>query len=87
MQNLLFDFISKYISLTEDEKNAILSLDIFRSVKKGTTLLEQGQKSKDSYFVLKGCIRVYYIIDGEEKTTAFYTELDALTPHCVIVTI
>ena len=84
MQNLLFDFISKYISLTEDEKNAILSLDIFRSMKKGTTLLEQGQKSKDSYFVLKGCIRVYYIIDGEEKTTAFYTELDALTPHCVI---
>jgi len=25
-----------------------------------------------------------YIIDGEEKTTAFYTEMDALTPHCVI---
>ncbi|MCA0446129.1 MAG: cyclic nucleotide-binding domain-containing protein [Bacteroidetes bacterium] len=84
MQDLLFGFISKYISLTEDEKNAIVSLDIFRSFKKGTTLLGEGQKSKDSYFVLKGCIRVYYIIDGEEKTTAFYTEMDALTPHCVI---
>jgi hypothetical protein len=34
--------------------------------------------------VLKGCIRVYYIIDGEEKTTAFYTEMDVLTPHCVM---
>jgi CRP-like cAMP-binding protein len=84
MQDLLFDFISKYISLTEDEKNAILSLDIFRSVKKGTTLLKEGQKSQESYFVLKGCIRVYYIINGEEKTTAFYTELDALTPHRVL---
>lgn len=84
MQDILFDFISKYISLTEDEKNAIVSLDIFRSVKKGTTLLEAGQKSKDSYFVLKGCIRTYYIIDGEEKTTAFYTEMDPLTPQCVI---
>jgi CRP-like cAMP-binding protein len=84
MKNLLFDFISKYISLTDDEKNAILSLDIFRSVKKGTILLEEGQKSKESYFVLKGCIRTYYIIDGEEKTTAFYTEMDAFTPHCVI---
>jgi len=83
MQDSLFDFISKYISLTDDEKNAILSLDLFHSVKKGTTLLEKGQKSKESYFVLKGCIRVYYIIDGEEKTTAFYTEMDALTPHCV----
>ena len=84
MQDLLFGFISKYISLTEDEKNAIISLDIFHSFKKGTTLLKEGQKSKDSYFVLKGCIRVYYIIDGEEKTTAFYTEMDALTPPCVI---
>lgn len=83
MQDILFDFISKYISLTEDEKNALLSLNLFHSVKKGTVLLKEGQKSKESYFVLKGCIRVYYIIDGEEKTTAFYTELDALTPHCV----
>ena len=84
MQDLLFDFISKYVSLTEEEKNAIISLDIFRSVKKRTTLLKEGQKSKDSYFVLKGCIRTYYIKDGEEKTTAFYTEMEALTPPCVV---
>lgn len=84
MENTLFDFISKYISLTDDEKSALLSLDLFRSVKKGTTLLKEGQTSNESYFVLKGCIRSYYIIDGEEKTTAFYTEMDALTPHCVL---
>jgi CRP-like cAMP-binding protein len=83
MKNTLFDFISKYISLTEEEKNALLSLDLFRTVKKGTILLKEGERSLNSYFVLKGCIRVYYIIDGEEKTTAFYTEMDALTPHCV----
>jgi CRP-like cAMP-binding protein len=84
MKNILFDFISKYISLTEDEKNAIATLDIFLSVKKGTTLLKAGQKSKESYFVLKGCIRSYYVLDGDEKTTAFYTEMEALTPPCVI---
>ena len=84
MQDILFNFISKYVSITEDEKNVLLSLDLFHTVKKGTILLEEGQKSNNSYFVLKGCIRSYYIIDGEEKTTAFYTELDALTPHCVV---
>ncbi|HEX4957145.1 MAG TPA: Crp/Fnr family transcriptional regulator [Lacibacter sp.] len=84
MQNKLFGFISKYITLTEDEKNVLLSLNLFHSVKKGTILLKEGQHSKESYFVLKGCIRTYYIIDGEEKTTAFYTEMDVLTPHCVI---
>lgn len=84
MQDILFEFISKYISLTEEEKNAIVSLDIFRSVKKGMILLKGGQKSKDSYFVLNGCIRTYYVLDGEERTTAFYTEMEALTPPCVI---
>ncbi|OIN55436.1 Crp/Fnr family transcriptional regulator, partial [Arsenicibacter rosenii] len=84
MKNILFDFISKYISLTEDEKNAIVSLDIFYPVKKGTILLREGQKSKESYFVLKGCIRTYYVLEGDEKTTAFYTETEVLTPPCVI---
>lgn len=84
MQDILFGFISKYVSLTEEEKNAILSLDLFHSVKKGTVILKEGQKSNESYFVLNGCIRTYYIIDGEEKTTAFYTELEGLTPHCAI---
>ena len=83
MQDILFDFISKYISLTEEEQNAIVSLDLFRSVKKGTTLLKEGQNSQEEYFVLKGCIRKYYIIDGEEKTTAFFTEMEGLVPHCV----
>ncbi len=84
MQGILFDFISKYVSLTDDEKNAILSLDLFHSVKKGTVLLKEGQKSKNSYFVLKGCIRTYYVLDSEEKTTGFYTEMEAYTPPCVI---
>ncbi len=84
MQELLFEFISKYVELTEDEKNAIVSLGIFRSIKKGTTLLKEGQQSNEGYFVLKGCIRIFYIIDGEEKTTAFYTEMEDMTPHCVI---
>lgn len=84
MQDILFNFISKYVTLTDDEKNAILALDIFHSVKKGTTLLKEGQKSNDNYFVLQGCLRKYYMIDGEEKTTAFFTEMEALTPHCVM---
>lgn len=84
MQDILFDFLSKYVSLTDEEKNAIVSVDIFHSIKKGTVLLEEGQTSKENYFVLKGCIRSYYVINGEEKTTAFYTEMEAFTPHCVV---
>lgn len=84
MQELLFDFISKYISLSEDEKKALISLDMFRSFNKDTVLLKEGQVSKEGYLVLKGCIRTYYIINGEERTTGFYTEMESLTPQCVI---
>lgn len=83
MHELLFDFISKYITLNEDEKEVIKSLDIFRVVKKGTVLLKEGEVSKDGYFVLKGCLRTYYVIGGEEKNTGFYTEMEGVTPQCV----
>ncbi|EPR70977.1 Crp/Fnr family transcriptional regulator [Cyclobacterium qasimii] len=83
MHQLLFDYISKYMPLTDDEKKVILDLDLFREVKKGTLLLKEGEKSNLGYFVLKGCIRKFYIIDGEEKTTNFYTELQGEVPECV----
>jgi CRP-like cAMP-binding protein len=29
---------------------------------------------------MKGCIRSYYLVDGEERTTEFYTEGQSITP-------
>ncbi len=84
MQDILFDFIAKYVTLTNEEKSIILSLDVFQSFKKGTVLLKEGQVSKESYLVFKGCIRRYYVLDGDEISTAFYTEMEGLKPHCVI---
>jgi CRP-like cAMP-binding protein len=84
MKDILIDFISQYVTLTEEEKNAIGPSDVFRTVKKGTILLREGQRSKESYFILKGCLRTYYILDSEEKTTAFFTEMEVLTPPSVI---
>ncbi|MEZ4888139.1 MAG: hypothetical protein R3E32_25650 [Chitinophagales bacterium] len=83
MDNILFNYISKYMLLTDEEKKTITDLDIFRQFKKGTMLLEEGQRSKEGYFVLKGCMRKFYIIDGEEKTTNFYTEMQGEVPECV----
>lgn len=83
MHNLLLEFIEKHITLSEEEKNIITSANVFKSVKKKTILLNEGQRSNEGYFVLKGCLRDYQIIDGEERTTAFYTEMEGVTPHCV----
>ncbi len=84
MENKLFDFISKYMPVSEDEKQSIISLNIFHTYRKGTVLLKEGQCSDKSYFVLQGCLRTFYVVEGEEKTTAFYTEMEGLTPNCVL---
>jgi len=76
--------MSKYITITEEEKDVIRSLGIFKVVKKGTVLLKEGESSNKGYFVLKGCLRSYYIVNGDEKSTGFYTEMDVLNPNCVI---
>lgn len=41
---------------------------------KGSILIEEGKIPQECYFVLKGLVRQYQIIDGMERTTEFYTE-------------
>ena len=83
MENEIIRFMSKYLDLSVDEKKAILEFDLIKKYKKGTILLEQGATSVKSYFVIKGIIRYYYLIDGVEKTTDFFSEGDAVEPSCV----
>lgn len=84
MEQELFDFIGKYLTLTEDERKAIADLSLFHSFKKGSILLREGESSRQSYFVMKGCVRFYHLIDMEERTTEFYTEFEAVNPVCVV---
>lgn len=66
------------IPLSEEEAKAIDELIPIKTFPKGTVLLKQGQIAKDSYFNLKGLVRLYYLIDGEEKTIQFFTEGDPI---------
>ncbi len=84
MQDIIFNFISKYITLTKEEEKEFIKLNTFRSYKKGTILLKEGELTDECFFVLKGCLRTFYMVDYEEKTTAFYTELEGVNPQCVI---
>lgn len=80
MQNEILGHLSKYIPITPELEQTITESEFVRSFRKGTVLLREGQISNECYFVIKGCIRCYYIKDGEEKTTEFYTEEQAVTP-------
>jgi CRP-like cAMP-binding protein len=74
MKNEIVKLISRYLVLTSQEASAFAECIPIKTFNKSDLLLREGQVSRDSYFVIKGCVRKYYIIDGEERTTEFYVE-------------
>lgn len=80
MENEILKCLSKYVAITEELEKAIAESVFVKSFKKGTILLREGGFSNECYFILKGCIRSYYLKDGEEKTTEFYTEEQVVSP-------
>ena len=80
MGNEIIKYLSKYIPINKELEEAIIKSGFIKNFEKGTLLLEEGKMSNECYFIIKGCIRCYYIKEGEEKTTEFYTEEQAVTP-------
>ncbi len=74
MKHILVELMSHLTPLTSEEVQAIEENFPIKTFNKGTFLLREGQVAKVSYYVLKGCIREYELLEGEEKTMAFYTE-------------
>jgi CRP-like cAMP-binding protein len=74
MQQKLLNYFSRIMPLSEEEARAIAATMEIRQYKKGTVLLREGQISSEAYFVLDGCVRQYYLVDGEERTKNFFTE-------------
>jgi len=73
-EQVLVDYISTIAPLSEAEIEQIFEMIKIRSYKKNKVLLREGQTGQTCYFVLQGCIRQYYLMDGVEKTTNFFTE-------------
>lgn len=80
MEKEILKYLSNYMPITEELEGVIVASGFIRSFRKGTLLLEAGKPSNECYFILKGCIRSFYVRDGDEITTEFYTEEQAVTP-------
>ena len=78
MESEIIKYISGYIPVSKELEEAIVQSKFIKYFKKGTILIEEGKLSAECFFILKGCVRRYYIIDGVEKTTEFYTEEQAI---------
>ncbi|MFY0598571.1 MAG: Crp/Fnr family transcriptional regulator [Cyclobacteriaceae bacterium] len=78
MKEMLTQFLINLDKFSRNEVNAIVEHTETESFKKGTIILKESQISNECYFVLKGCIRQYQLVNGEEKTTGFFIEGQAV---------
>ncbi len=75
MYAVLINHIRKFILLSEEEANILSDFFKFEKVKKKETLLKTGDLCKINYFVVKGCLRLFFIDEkGIEQTTQFAIE-------------
>ena len=79
MQSEIVRLISKYLPLSDKDAQIVTDCIPVKNFKKGAILLREGQISCESYIIFKGLVRKYYLDDGEEKTSEFYTENEAVS--------
>jgi len=77
----LIQYITQFMPLSPIEAEEVAKTIKIKAFKKDAVILKEGQVAQLCYFVLKGCIRQYYLVDGVEKTTNFYTEGQPVTPY------
>lgn len=69
MINAFKEFITRLVSIEEEDMNKIMSCLTSQKVKRNTIILSQGQVCTQFCFLVKGCMRTYYITkEGQEKT-------------------
>ncbi|MDM8159671.1 Crp/Fnr family transcriptional regulator [Labilibaculum sp. K2S] len=70
----LIRHIENYTKLSEYEKENILLFVKKRHFDKNEIVFTEGKIANEIYFVTKGCVRLFYNVDGKDRTAFFYTD-------------
>ncbi len=70
----LIDNIKLYASLSEQEIQLLQNAVDKKVYTKNEMIFTEGNVSDEIYFITKGCVRLFYNVDGTGKTAFFYTE-------------
>lgn len=66
--------IKAYANLSEEAAAYLADRLIVKRYKKGEVIFSEGGIARTIYFVLEGCVRLFYNVEGVYKTAFFYTE-------------
>ena len=70
----LLENINRYTPLSEQETTLLLSIVEKKVYQKNELIFAEGKIADEIYFITKGCVRLFYTVDGNERTAFFYTE-------------
>ncbi len=70
----LIEKIKAYADLSESEIELLTNSVEKKTFKKNEMIFSEGKVSDEIYFLTKGCVRLFYWVDGTDKTAFFYTE-------------
>ncbi|QKX03897.1 Crp/Fnr family transcriptional regulator [Aquimarina sp. TRL1] len=74
MFDLFIQLINQYTLLNQKEIDLLKDTVSIRSYKKNEILFAEGKVATSMYFVLQGWVRLFYNVNGNDKTAFFYTE-------------
>jgi CRP-like cAMP-binding protein len=70
----LIENIKLYAALSEQEIQLLRNAVDKKVYTKSEIIFTEGNVSDEIYFVTKGCVRLFYNVDGTDKTAFFYSE-------------
>jgi CRP-like cAMP-binding protein len=69
------EYINRYVDLTPNEIDILLEHIIHRTYLKGQYIVQQGDVCRYESFVIKGCVKTFYVdSDGQEHVVLFAIE-------------
>lgn len=75
MPDQFYQHLRKFINISEEDFRLMLPFFRTLELRKKENLLQEGQLCRANYFVVKGCLRMFFITDkGQEQTTQFAIE-------------
>jgi CRP-like cAMP-binding protein len=81
MYEQLRQYLSRFIQLTDEEFNNFTEKLAVKKLKRRELFFREGEVCKQVAFINTGCLRYYYVIDGEERTGQFFFENSFYTDY------
>lgn len=78
--------IAQRITFNEEAGEAFLKMLHHRKLKRKDHILTEGRLCNFVLFIVSGCIRYYYVIEGEERTGQFFFENGWLSDYQSFIT-